>query len=98
MTTGLIESWAENPAELGPLYPFVSFGAFFFAVCFVLWILYTLWQMQLESGNYRSENEDLSKGNNLLEAIESNRGFRSVLGSVAGLEKECGGKGDQQNV
>ena len=69
MTTGLIESWAANPAELGPLYPFVSFEAFFFAVCFVLWILYTLWQMQFESRNYRSESVRLSKGNNLLETI-----------------------------
>ena len=73
MTTGLIESWAANPAEMGPLYPFVSFEAFFFAICFVLWILYTLWQMRFESANYRSENEDLSKGNTLLETIQSNR-------------------------
>ena len=50
MTTGLIESWAANPAEMGPLYPFVSFEAFFFAICFVLWMLYTLWQMRFESG------------------------------------------------
>ena len=73
MTTGLIESWAANPAEMGPLYPFVSFEAFFFAICFVLWMLYTLWQMRFESGNYLRENEDLSKTNNLLETIESNR-------------------------
>ncbi len=73
MTTGLIKSWATNPAEVGPLYPFVSFEAFFFAVCFVLWILYTLWQMKLESQNYRVENEDLSRGNRLVETIESNR-------------------------
>ena len=56
MTTGLIESWAANPAEMGPLYPFVSLEAFFFAICLVLWILYTLWQMQFEAANYRSEN------------------------------------------
>lgn len=73
MTTGLISSWATNPAEVGPLYPFVSWEMFFFVVCFVLWILYTLWQLKFESQNYRSENQDLSRGNRLLETIESNR-------------------------
>ena len=73
MTTGLIESWAANPAEMGPLYPFVSLEAFFFAICLVLWILYTLWQMRFEAVNYRRDKEDLSKGNTLLETIQSNR-------------------------
>lgn len=41
MRTGLVESWAGNPAEVGPIYPFVGSEVTLFVICFVLWVLCT---------------------------------------------------------
>ena len=40
MSTGNIESWSGNMAEIGPLYPFVGAEFALFVVGMVLWILW----------------------------------------------------------
>ncbi len=61
MQTGLIENWLGNPAEVGPVYPFVGFEFALALTCFILWILYTVWQMKFECDNYAKEEEALTK-------------------------------------
>ena len=64
MGTGLVDSWMGNPADVGPMYPFVGFEAPLFFVCLLLWILYTIWQMKNESTHYAMEGEELQKSAN----------------------------------
>jgi hypothetical protein len=73
MKTGLVESWAKNPSEMGPLYPFVGLEIPLFLICFVVWVLYTVWQMKFELSNHAREREDLSQEDRLLKTIEDNR-------------------------
>lgn len=61
MRTGLIENWTGNPAEIGPMYPFVGFEVPVVLVCFILWILYTIWQMRFENTHYAREEQELRK-------------------------------------
>ena len=61
MRTGLIENWTGNPAEIGPMYPFVGFEMPVVLVCFILWILYTIWQMRFEYTHYAREEQELRK-------------------------------------
>jgi len=53
--TGLIQSWAGNPQEVGPLYPFVGSEGLMFGICVFLWLLWTGWQMRFENAGYRRE-------------------------------------------
>ena len=73
MKTGLVESWAENPMEWGPIYPFVSYEIPLFAVCLVIWVLYTVWQVKSEHRTYSEEAADLSSGDSLERVMENNR-------------------------
>ena len=59
MRTGLIENWTGNPAEIGPMYPFVGFEMPVVLVCFILWILYTIWQMRFENTHNAREEQEL---------------------------------------
>lgn len=61
MQTGLIKNWLGNPAEVGPVYPFVGFEVALALTCFILWILYTVWQMKFKCDNYAKEEEVLTK-------------------------------------
>ena len=73
MKTGLVDSWAGNPGDIGAAYPFVGSEITFFLICFVLWILYTLWQMKFELTNYLEEVQGLSRDDVLKPTIEKNR-------------------------
>lgn len=72
MQTGLIENWLGNPAEVGPVYPFVGFEFALALTCFILWILYTVWQMKFECDNYAKEEEALTKSR--LNSLEKHHG------------------------
>ena len=61
MRTGLIDNWIGNPADIGPMYPLVDFEVPLFLVCFVLWVLYTVWQMKFEYAHFVKEEKELRK-------------------------------------
>ena len=73
MSTGLIESWTGNPLEVGPLYPFVGYEVHLFVVCFILWVVYTIWQMRFEAENYSDEVTELRAGDRQQRTVEKNR-------------------------
>lgn len=52
MKTGLIDSWTNNPLDVGPLYPFVGWEMALFVVCLILWIVYTIWQIRFERNHF----------------------------------------------
>ena len=63
MKTGLINSWTNNVADLGPLYPFVGWEMALFIGCLILWIVYTFWQLRFEQKHFeREEREILQQG------------------------------------
>ena len=72
MKTGLIENWTGNPVEVGPMYPFVGYEVHLFLICFVLWIVYTIWQMKFEASKYSEEVAMLSGSDQLEKTIEIN--------------------------
>ena len=73
MKTSMVESWTGNPADMGPLYPFVGNEVPFFLLCVLFWIVYTLWQMKFERRTYEGEERDLAEGDHLSRIIESNQ-------------------------
>ena len=70
MRTGLIETWAGNPADVGPMYPFVGYEVPLFVVCVVLWIAYTVWQIRHENATYVDELDQLAGADSLVSTIE----------------------------
>ena len=55
----MIESWSQNPEEMGPIYPFLGFEFPLFAICLGIWILFTIWQLNHECAHYSSEEKKL---------------------------------------
>jgi len=71
MQTGLVESWAGNPLEIGPIYPFVGWEVFLFAICVIYWLAYTLWQMKFEHDTHAVDSADLNNRDNHSNSSES---------------------------
>ena len=55
MSTTIVESWAVDIAELGPIYPFVGSEGFMVFLAFVAWIGWHVWQRRGE----KKEEESL---------------------------------------
>lgn len=62
MNTGMIESWAGNPLEIGAMYPFVGGEFVFFILAVIFWIVWMIRQMQSESSMYQEEVAKLKEG------------------------------------
>ena len=62
MKTGLIDSWTNNPLDVGPLYPFVGWEMALFVVCLILWIVYTIWQIRFERNHFEREDQEICRG------------------------------------
>ncbi len=71
MRTGLIETWAGNPADVGPMYPFVGSEVPLFVVCIVLWIAYTIWQIKHENATYAAELDQLAEAESPASATDT---------------------------
>ena len=72
MKTGLVESWAVNPFELGPLYPFVGFEVPLLILCVGLYLGFMLWKLRFEASKYAGEEVKLGQGKTLIETVEKN--------------------------
>ncbi len=58
MSTGSIENFTGNIAEIGPMYPFVGTEWLLALLCLVFWLAWQFWQMRLE---IRQLGEDATK-------------------------------------
>jgi len=69
--TGQIESWVENPLNIGPLYPFVGWEVTLFVLCFALCAAFTIWKIVHEKKQHDAEAQDLRQSGNVVDMLES---------------------------
>lgn len=55
MSTGAVENWFGNIAELGPLYPFVGSEFVLVCVAVVFWVAWQVSCTRAENKQYREE-------------------------------------------
>ena len=55
MSTGAIETWAVNMAELGPLYPWPGSEYVLWIIGMVLWVAFHIIQTRRENRDYEEE-------------------------------------------
>ena len=55
MATGPVETWAQNLAELGPIYPFVGSEVGLWVAGMAFWIIWHVWQARFENATYGDE-------------------------------------------
>ena len=60
---GTIKSWADNPLEVGPMYPWVGWEVVLFLVSLALWFCWMVWQIKTESEAYSQEAQRLKQRN-----------------------------------
>ena len=74
-STGLIESWNVDPAELGPIYPFTGWTVFMFVACVGFCVGFMVWKFVTENAGYAAravELRDSEEMQNRLSADNSN--------------------------
>jgi hypothetical protein len=64
-----VQSWAENPGSLGPLYPFTGWEVALVIVAVGAWLLWTIWQARLENRFYARKAQDLQRAGSLTRAL-----------------------------
>ena len=65
MNTGPIESWSQNPADTGAMYPFVGWEVSLFVVCVAAWLIWTVWQIASEHREYAEQAKKLQQSGEL---------------------------------
>ena len=63
-----ITTWSTNPADVGPMYPFVGTEWIFLVICVAGWLIWHVWQIKAENATYEEDSEKL-QGEELTEAI-----------------------------
>ena len=69
MSTTIVETWAVNMADLGPIYPFVGSEMILFIIGLVLWIGFHITQMKAENAHYEQECARLRDKKTMREAL-----------------------------
>lgn len=69
MSTGVIDSWAVDLANVGPIYPWVGSEGVMFIIALVLWIAWQIWQIKFESDTYREEADKYATPENLKKMV-----------------------------
>ncbi len=63
--TGPIDSWNNNPLDVGPIYPFAGWEVLMFAVCVAFCIAFIVWKLVTESAKYASAAQTLRESGRL---------------------------------
>lgn len=61
INTGMVESWAGNIADVGPIYPFVGTEVLWWIIGLVLWIAWHVWQTRHETKTHEGEIKRFKK-------------------------------------
>lgn len=64
MQTGMVENWAGNITDIGPIYPFVGSEFVLWVIGMALWILWHVWQARHESQEYQEDVRKYAKAEN----------------------------------
>ena len=70
MSTTIVESWATNISELGPIYPFVGSEFLLWIIGLVFWIGFHVIQMRQESTELAKDAEAASHPDTLRTALD----------------------------
>ena len=62
MSTGNFENWAENIADIGPIYPFVGAEWLFVLIGVVYWVVWHIKQISAENQNLADQEQRLKAG------------------------------------
>ena len=62
--TGQVETWAGNPLDIGPMYPFVGWEIPMFIVCVAVCVAMTIWKIVHEHNQHTSEARKLRQTGN----------------------------------
>ncbi len=58
----MIESWTQQLAELGPIYPFVGAEWLLLVVCGAFWLMWMIWQLRSERSEHARAVQFLREG------------------------------------
>jgi len=64
MQTGMVETWAGNITDIGPIYPFVGSEFVLWVIGMALWMLWHVWQARHESQEYQEDVRKYAKAEN----------------------------------
>lgn len=67
-----ITTWSTNPADVGPLYPYVGAEWLFLLVGVIGWLVWHYWQIKSENATYDEQGGKL-QGESLTEAINTGK-------------------------
>lgn len=56
-----IETWHTNPADIGPLYPYVGTEMLFCALCAIFFVGFIIWKFKTENQIYNRQTQVLRK-------------------------------------
>ena len=71
MQTGLINSWAGNPQDIGAMYPFVGWESVMFVIGFIFWLAWMILLFRKEGADFQEDIQVLKKME-LQEKVRSN--------------------------
>ncbi len=54
-----IETWQTNPADIGPLYPYVGTELLLCALCAIFFVGFLIWKFKTENKIYNRQSEAL---------------------------------------
>ena len=77
MSTGMIENWAGEIAEIGPMYPFVGTEGLLVLIGVVLWLGWHVLQARAETRTYEEELAKFGSDAGLKDALDLEAGDTS---------------------
>lgn len=69
MQTGMVENWAGNISDIGPIYPFVGSEVVLWIIGMVLWILWHIWQARHETQEFQEDLQKYAKAENFKKSL-----------------------------
>ena len=73
MSTTMVDSWAVDLAEVGPIYPFVGTEVIWVILGVVFWIGWHVWQIKFENQAYDKDKQRLSSPEKVAKALRERR-------------------------
>lgn len=73
MSTTMVESWAVDLADVGPIYPLVGSEAIWVILGVAFWIFWHVWQMRFEGRTYDEDKKLLNGPEGIAKAMRDQR-------------------------
>lgn len=73
MSTTMVESWAVDLANVGPIYPLVGSEAIWVILGVAFWIIWHVWQIRFETKTYNEDKSLLNTPEKIAKAMREQR-------------------------